>query len=182
MIPSHSHRSTLALPSLYHPSPEYHHHRDGKWAYHPISTRILIPSHPINTESKYHPIPSAPDSHYHPIPSMHFFMFPIPSHQCISSCFPFHRITIIKESDSHPIFVMVKLKQIPACGGLSDGIPSHVVPSAPRIPLYFWKQMRRAARFATSSSLLLTNLVVISSDFNTDFCVAHTAVRRWLII
>ena len=46
----------------------------------------------------------------------------------------------------------------------------------------FWKQMRRAARFATSSSLLLTYLVVISSDFNTDFCVAHTAVRRWLII
>ena len=91
MIPSHSHRSTIALPSLYHPSPEYHHHRDGKWAYHPISTRILIPFHPINTESKYHPIPSAPDSHYHPIPStpdadyhpipsMHFFMFPIPSH------------------------------------------------------------------------------------------------------
>ena len=43
----------------------------------------------------------------------------------------------------------------------------------------FWKQKRRAARFATSSSLFLTYLVVISSDFNTDFCVAHTAVRRW---
>ena len=42
----------------------------------------------------------------------------------------------------------------------------------------FWKQKRRAARFATSSSLFLTYLVVISSDFNTDFCVAHTAVRR----
>ena len=43
----------------------------------------------------------------------------------------------------------------------------------------FWKQKRRAARFATSSSLFSTYLVVISSDFNTDFCVAHTAVRRW---
>ena len=43
----------------------------------------------------------------------------------------------------------------------------------------FWKQKRRAARFATSSSLFATYLVVISSDFNTDFCVAHTAVRRW---
>ena len=43
----------------------------------------------------------------------------------------------------------------------------------------FWKQKRRAARFATPSSLFLTYLVVISSDFNTDFCVAHTAVRRW---
>ena len=43
----------------------------------------------------------------------------------------------------------------------------------------FWKQKRRAARFATSSSLFLTYLFVISSDFNTDFCVAHTAVRRW---
>ena len=38
---------------------------------------------------------------------------------------------------------------------------------------------RRAARFATSSSLFSTYLVVISSDFNTGFCVAHTAVRRW---
>ena len=38
---------------------------------------------------------------------------------------------------------------------------------------------RRAARFATSSSLFSTYLVVISSDFNADFCVAHTAVRRW---
>ena len=38
----------------------------------------------------------------------------------------------------------------------------------------FWKQKRRAARFATPSSLFLTYLVVISSDFNTDFCVcAH---------
>ena len=43
----------------------------------------------------------------------------------------------------------------------------------------FWKQKRGAARFATSSSLFLTYLVVISSDSNTDFCVAHTAVRRW---
>ena len=43
----------------------------------------------------------------------------------------------------------------------------------------FWKQKRRAARFATPSSLFLPYLVVISSDFNTDFCVAHTAVRRW---
>ena len=48
-----------------------------------------------------------------------------------------------------------------------------------RIPS-LWKQKRRAARFSTSSSLFLTYyLVVISSDFNTDFCVAHTAVRRW---
>ena len=54
---------------------------------------------------------------------MHFFMFPIPSH--------YHH----QRSDSHPIFVMVKLKKIPACGGLSDGIPSHVVPSPPRIAL-----------------------------------------------
>ena len=43
----------------------------------------------------------------------------------------------------------------------------------------FWKQKRRAARFATPSSLFLTYFVVISSDFNTDFCVAHTVVRRW---
>ena len=43
----------------------------------------------------------------------------------------------------------------------------------------FWKQKRRAARFATSSSLFLTYLVVISSDFKTDSCAAHTAVRRW---
>ena len=43
----------------------------------------------------------------------------------------------------------------------------------------FWKQKRRAARFATSSSLFLTYLVVTSSDFNTYFCVAHTAVRHW---
>ena len=34
----------------------------------------------------------------------------------------------------------------------------------------FWKQKRRAARFATSSSLFSTYyLVVISSDFKTDF-------------
>ena len=44
--------------------------------------------------------------------------------------------------------------------------------------LSFGKQKRRAARFATPSSLFLTYPVVISSDFNTDFCVAHTVVRR----
>ena len=37
---------------------------------------------------------------------------------------------------------------------------------------FFLEAKRRAARFATSSSLFLTYLVVISSDFNTDFCVA----------
>ena len=110
---SWSNDDPIAFPSLYHPSPEYHHHRDGKWAYHPISTRILIPSHPINTESKYHPIPSAPDSHYHPIPStpdadyhpipsMHFFVFPIPSH-------PINAFLHV----SHPIALPSSKKVIP---------------------------------------------------------------------
>ena len=46
-------------------------------------------------------------------------------------------------------------------------------------PLFGSRRGGPAARFATSSSLFLTYLVVISSEFNTDFCVAHTAVRRW---
>ena len=116
-LPSHQHQNPNTIPS--------HQHRIQVPS-HPISTRLPLPSHPIYTRRR---LPS------HPINAFLRVSHPIPSHQCISSCFPSHRITIIKESDSHPIFVMVKLKKIPACGGLSDGIPSHVVPSAPRIAL-----------------------------------------------
>ena len=118
-LPSHQHQNPNTIPS--------HQHRIQVPS-HPISTRLPLPSHPIYTRRR---LPS------HPINAFLRVSHPIPSHQCISSCFPSHRITIIKESDSHPIFVMVKLKKIPACGGLSDGIPSHVVPSAPRIALKF---------------------------------------------
>ena len=118
-LPSHQHQNPNTIPS--------HQHRIQVPS-HPISTRLPLPSHPIYTRRR---LPS------HPINAFLRVSHPIPSHQCISSCFPSHRITIIKESDSHPIFVMVKLKKIPACGGLSDGIPSHVVPSAPRIALIF---------------------------------------------
>ena len=119
-LPSHQHQNSNTIPS--------HQHRIQVPS-HPISTRLPLPSHPIYTRRR---LPS------HPINAFLRVSHPIPSHQCISSCFPSHRITIIKESDSHPIFVMVKLKKIPACGGLSDGIPSHVVPSAPRIALVIW--------------------------------------------
>ena len=116
-LPSHQHQNPNTIPS--------HQHRI-QLPSHPISTRLPLPSHPIYTRRR---LPS------HPINAFLRVSHPIPSHQCIFSCFPSHRITIIKESDSHPSFVMVKLKKIPACGGLSDGIPSHVVPSAPRIAL-----------------------------------------------
>ena len=116
-LPSHQHQNPNTIPP--------HQHRIQVPS-HPISTRLPLPSHPIYTRRR---LPS------HPINAFLRVSHPIPSHQCISSCFPSHRITIIKESDPHPIFVMVKLKKIPACGGLSDGIPSHVVPSAPRIAL-----------------------------------------------
>ena len=118
-LPSHQHQNPNTIPP--------HQHRIQVPS-HPISTRLPLPSHPIYTRRR---LPS------HPINAFLRVSHPIPSHQCISSCFPSHRITIIKESDSHPIFVMVKLKEIPACGGLSHGIPSHVVPSAPRIALMF---------------------------------------------
>ena len=121
-LPSHQHQNPNTIPP--------HQHRIQVPS-HPISIRLSLPSHPINTRRR---LPS------HPINAFLRVSHPIPSHQCISSCFPSHRITIIKESDSHPIFVMVKLKKIPACGGLSDGIPSHVVPSAPRIALRFSQQ------------------------------------------
>ena len=116
-LPSHQHQNPNTIPP--------HQHRIQVPS-HPISTRLPLPSHPIYTRRR---LPS------HPINAFLRVSHPIPSHQCISSCFPSHRITIIKESDSHPIFVMVKPKKNPACGGLSDGIPSHVVPSAPRIAL-----------------------------------------------
>ena len=116
-LPSHQHQNPNTIPS--------HQHRIQVPS-HPISTRLPLPSHPIYTRRR---LPS------HTINAFLRVSHPIPSHQCISSCFPSHRITIIKESDSHPIFVMVKLKKNPACAGLSDGIPSHVVPSAPRIAL-----------------------------------------------
>ena len=119
-LPSHQHQNPNTIPS--------HQHRIQVPS-HPISTRLPLPSHPIYTRRR---LPS------YPINAFLRVSHPIPSHQCISSCFPSHRITIIKESDSHPIFVMVKLKKIPACGGLSEGIPSHVVPSAPRIALIFF--------------------------------------------
>ena len=111
-LPSHQHQNPNTIPP--------HQHRIQVPS-HPISTRLPLPSHPIYTRRR---LPS------HPINAFLRVSHPIPSHQCISSCFPSHRITIIKESDSHPIFVMVKLKKIPACGGLSDGIPSHVVRGA----------------------------------------------------
>ena len=116
-LPSHQHQNPNTIPP--------HQHRIQVPS-HPISTRLPLPSHSIYTRRR---LPS------HPINAFLRVSHPIPSHQCISSCFPSHRITIIKESDSHPIFVMVKLKKIPACDGLSDGIPSHVVPSAPCIAL-----------------------------------------------
>ena len=124
-LPSHQHQNPNTIPP--------HQHRIQVPS-HPISTRLPLPSHPIYTRRR---LPS------HPINAYLCVSHPIPSHQCISSCFPSHRITIIKESDSHPIFVMVKLKKIPACGGLSDGTPSHVVPSAPRIAL---KNMRASPK------------------------------------
>ena len=46
----------------------------------------------------------------------------------------------------------------------------------------FWKQKRRAEGCTLCYVVVLVlniYLVVISSYFNTDFCVAHTAVRRW---
>ena len=122
-LPSHQHQNPNTIPS--------HQHRIQVPS-HPISTRLPLPSHPIYTRRR---LPS------HPINAFLRVSHPIPSHQRISSCFPSHRITIIKENDSHPIFVMVKLKTIPACGGLSDGIPSHVVPSAPRIALIIFRPL-----------------------------------------
>ena len=127
-LPSHQHQNPNTIPS--------HQHRIQVPS-HPISTRLPLPPHPIYTRRR---LPS------HLINAFLHVSHPIPSHQCISSCFPSHRIIIIKESDSHPIFVMVKLKKNPACGGLSDGIPSHVVPSAPRIGLKKsspWSQGRK---------------------------------------
>ena len=160
-LPSHQHQNPNTIPS--------HQHRIQVPS-HPISTRLPLPSHPIYIRRR---LPS------HPINAFLRVSHPIPSHQCISSYFPSHRITIIKESDSHPIFVMVKLKKIPACGGLSDGIPSHVVPSAPRM-CFVCVCVFSSHPFWTSSSLDVP-AGVTQEEGHTGFLIHLPSAVRALI-
>lgn len=92
------------------PNTEYHHHHDGKWASHPVSTQLPVPSHTMNTESHQHPTLITFPYHLrptlicHPIPSMNSFVVAIPSRYR-------HQRKV-----SYPIHVMIKAEINSASG------------------------------------------------------------------